>query len=250
MPQAAIGEAGNPPMNVKNPPLRKLTIGAAIAASFYLSAAQAAEPVAGGERQVPLKTDLPKALFQNTPKDIKPSPTLEKYSEAPRPDFYVPEGVKNLALHKKVTSSDSAPIIGELNLVTDGDKDGSDGSFVELAPGKQWIQIDLEKAAGIYAVLIWHYHGEGRIYHGVVVQVSDDPDFKKDVKTIFNNDFANTLGFEAGKQLEYIDDYRGKLIDAKNAKGEPVRGRYVRCWSNGNSSNDQNHYIEIEVWGK
>ena len=137
-----------------------------------------------------------------------------------------------------------------MSLVTDGDKDGSDGSFVELAPGKQWVQIDLEQPADLSAVVIWHYHAEGRVYHSIVVQVSDDPEFTKDVKTVFNSDFANALGFGAGKQLEYIDDYRGKAIAVKDAKGRPVRGRYVRLWSNGNTSNDQNHYIEVEVYGK
>ena len=162
----------------------------------------------------------------------------------------VPDGCTNLAAKKKVTSSDSAPIIGELSLVTDGDKDGSDGSFVELAPGKQWVQIDLEKPADISAIVVWHYHAEGRVYHSVVVQISDDPEFTKDVKTVFNNDFANALGFGVGKQLEYIDDYRGKAIAVKDEKGGPVRGRYVRLYSNGNTSNDQNHYIEVEVYGK
>lgn len=161
----------------------------------------------------------------------------------------VPPGCTNLAAKKKVTSSDSNPIIGELSLITDGDKDGSDGSFVELAPGKQWVQIDLEKPADISAVVIWHYHAEGRVYHSVVVQVSDDPEFSKDVKTVFNNDYANVLGFGAGKNLEYIDDYRGKAVTVKDAKGGPVRGRYVRLHSNGNTSNDQNHYIEVEVYG-
>ena len=65
----------------------------------------------------------------------------------------IPEGCTNLAAKKKVTSSDPAPIIGELSLVTDGDKDGSDGSFVELAPGKQWVQIDLENPADISAIV-------------------------------------------------------------------------------------------------
>ena len=104
--------------------------------------------------------------------------------------------------------------------------------------------------ADISAVVIWHYHAEGRVYHSVVVQVSDDPEFIKDVKTVFNNDYANALGFGAGKNLEYIDDYRGKAIAVKDAKGGPVRGRYVRLHSNGNTSNDQNHYIEVEVYGK
>ena len=73
--------------------------------------------------------------------------------------------------------------------------------------------------------------------------------FQKDVKTVFNNDYANALGLGAGKDLEYIDDYRGKVVSVKDAKGGPVRGRYVRLHSNGNTSNDQNHYIEVEVYG-
>jgi hypothetical protein len=43
--------------------------------------------------------------------------------------------VKNLALNKPVTSSDKDPIIGKLDQVTDGDKEGSDGSWVELGAG-------------------------------------------------------------------------------------------------------------------
>jgi len=200
--------------------------------------------------QVVLEIKLPKPLFQGTPKNIKPAPTLEKYSEKPRPPFYVPEGVVNLAANKKVTSSDMQPIIGELNLVTDGDKEGSDGSYVELGPGKQWLQIDLGAPANIYALAIWHYHGEGRVYHDIVIQVADDPDFIDNVRTVFNNDFDNSSGLGLGKNLEYIEDYRGKLISVTSDKGEPVKGRYVRLYSRGNTSNDMNHYIEVEVYGK
>jgi hypothetical protein len=210
--------------------------------------AQAAE--GPGAKQTVLEVKLPRPLFQGTPKNVKAAPTLEKYSEKPRAAFYVPEGTANLAANKKVTSSDSAPIIGDLELLTDGDKEGSDGSFVELGPGTQWVQIDLGAKADIYALVVWHYHGEARVYHDVIVQVADDADFIENVKTIYNNDFDNSSGMGLGKQLEYIDDYRGRLIDAKNDKGQPARGRYVRLYSRGNSSNDMNHYIEVEVFGK
>jgi hypothetical protein len=203
-----------------------------------------------GEKLVPLEIKLPKPLFQCTPQQIKPTPNMEKYSEKPRPPFYAPPGVTNLALHKKVTSSDNSPVIGELSMVTDGEKEGADDGYVELAPGKQWVQIDLGAPANLYAVVVWHYHAEGRVYHGVVVQVSDDPEFRKGVATIYNNDFSNSQGLGRGKQLEYIDDNRGRLIDARNAKGEPVAARYVRLYSNGNTSNDLNHYVEVEVYGK
>ena len=232
------------------PTIRRIflsTVCLALCQPFFAAAADA-QP--GSGNLVPLKYEMPKPLFVGTPKNIKASATLEPYSEKAHAPLMIPPGSTNLAAKKKVTSSDPNPIIGELSLVTDGDKDGSDGSFVELAPGKQWVQIDLEKPAEISAVVVWHYHAEARVYHGVVVQISNDPEFAKGVQTAFNNDFANTLGFGAGKQLEYIDDYRGKAIAVKDAQGGPVRGRYVRLYSNGSTSSDQNHYIEVEVYGK
>ncbi len=169
------------------------------------------------EELVVLEVPLPKEITMGTPIELDDAPTREKYSKKPRPAFHVPKGTSNLALKKKVTSSDPAPVVGELKMVTDGDKEGLGGSFVELAPERQWVQIDLEKPADLYAVVVWHFHSEFRIYHGVIVQVSDDPKFAKDVKTIFNNDFDNSCKLGAGKNLEYIEDYRGKLIDAKDA---------------------------------
>ena len=196
------------------------------------------------QEKVPLQTDLPKPLFVGTPVPIN-VPNLEPAQKGKRPDFMVPAGTTNLALGKKVTASDSDPVIGTLDMITDGDKEGDEGSWVELGPGKQWVQIDLAKEADIYAVLVWHFHSQERVYFDVVVQVSDDPAFNKDVTTIFNADANNELGLGSGKDLPYIETYQGKLIDAKG-----VKGRYVRLYSKGNTTNKMNHYIEVEVWGK
>jgi hypothetical protein len=194
--------------------------------------------------QVVLKTKLPPPLFVGTPVPLN-VPNLELPAKGKRPDFYVPAGTINLAKGRKVTSSDDKPDVGTLDMIVDGDKDGNEGSWVELGPGKQWVQIDLAKRANIYAVLIWHFHSQARVYRDVVVQVSDDPTFKSGVNTLFNSDFSNDLGLGAGKNLSYIETYQGKLIDAKGATG-----RYVRLYSNGNTANKLNHYIEVEVWGK
>jgi len=209
--------------------------------------APAAGPTTGpnGEKLVPADIKLPKALFEGTPKNIKPASTLEKYVDKNRPPFMVPEGTTLLSKGKKVTSSDMEPIIGDLKLITDGDKDGEDSHFVELGFGKQWVQIDLGEPAALYALVVWHYHGEMRVYHDTVIQVADDPDFIENVKTVYNNDYDNSSGLGVGKDLEYCEDYRGRLIDAKG-----VTGRYVRLYSKGNTSNDQNHYVEVEVYGK
>jgi hypothetical protein len=196
------------------------------------------------QNQVVLKTQLPPPLFVGTPVPLHVT-NLEPPTRGKRPDFMVPAGTINLAKNKKVTASDNNPNVGTLDMVTDGDKDGNEGSWVELGPGKQWVQIDLAKKANVYAVLIWHFHSQARVYRDVVVQVSDDPTFKTGVTSIFNNDISNELGLGAGKNQNYIETYQGKLIDAKGAKG-----RYVRLYSNGNTANKLNHYIEIEVWGK
>ncbi len=193
---------------------------------------------------VPLKTELPPPLFVGTPVPIK-LPNLEPAHEGKRPDFLVPAGTVNLAKGKKVTSSDSDPVTGTLDLVTDGDKAGDEGSWVELGPAKQWVQIDLAAEGTLSAIIVWHFHQQARVYLGVVVQVSDDPTFKTGVTTLFNNDANNDLGFGAGKDYAYIETNEGKLIDAKG-----VKGRYVRLYSNGNTTNKLNHYIEVEVFGK
>jgi hypothetical protein len=157
----------------------------------------------------------------------------------------VPAGTENLSKGKPVTGSDSLPVIGELSFITDGDKSGDEGSYVELGPGLQWVQIDLQASAKIAAIAVWHFHSQARAYHAVIVQISDDPEFKKGIKTVFNNDDNNSAGLGTGSDPAYIETYEGRLIDAKGATG-----RYVRLYSAGNTSDELNHYIEVEVFGQ
>lgn len=195
---------------------------------------------------VALEVKLPKPLFSGTPQELR-TPNLEparKVGEK-RPPVMVPEGLKNLAKGKEVTSSDSEPVVGELEFVTDGVKEGTEGSYVELSPGKQWVQIDLGKQSEIYAIVMWHYHSQARVYRDIVVQSADDPDFITNVKTLFNNDHDNSAGLGVGKDKDYIETYEGRPFAVPG-----VKGRYVRFWSNGNTSDDMNHYIEIEIFGK
>lgn len=191
----------------------------------------------------PLKLDVPRSQLTGTPVPIKID-NLEAKSPNPEPD--VPEDVKNIAKGKKVTSSDDFPLIGELELVTDGDKEAAEGSYVEIQNGFQWVQIDLEKTSEIFAVAVWHYHSQERAYKDVVVQVSDDPTFKSGVKTIFNNDHDNSAKLGKGQNKAYVETNLGKLM----VVNPPVKGRYIRLYSNGNTSNDMNHYIEVEVFGR
>jgi hypothetical protein len=190
-----------------------------------------------------LKLQLPKPMFIGTPRNIR-TPNLEAVTGKPRGPFFVPKGTTLVSARKPVTSSDMQPVIGELKSITDGEKSGEDGYFVELGPGKQWVQIDLQGEFSLAAVLVWHYHAQARVYRDVVVQISDDKDFVTGVATIFNNDHDNTSGLGLGRDKEYIETNEGRLFDAKG-----VKGRYIRLTSNGNTSNDMNHYVEVEVYG-
>ncbi|MCZ6672094.1 MAG: discoidin domain-containing protein [Verrucomicrobia bacterium] len=218
--------------------IRIITVSAFIGVYlFSISSLQAADKV--------LEFDLPKPKFSGTPVPIKGIPHLEKTAQGARPDFKVPSDVELVSEGKEVTSSDDWPIIGELEFLTDGDKDADEGYYVELGPELQWVQIDLEASKEIFAIVLWHYHSQARAYHDVVVQVSDDPEFGSGVKTIFNSDHDNSAGLGRGKDKAYIESYEGKLIDAKG-----VSGQYVRLYSQGNSTDTMNHYLEAQVFGR
>jgi hypothetical protein len=81
------------------------------------------------------------------------------------------------------------------------------------------VQIDLGASYALHAILAWHYHSQARVYRDVIVQVSDDRDFRKGVTTVFNNDHDNSSGLGAGKDKEYIEVAEGRLFDPKGARG-------------------------------
>ena len=200
--------------------------------------------VSAQEKMEPIPLELPKPMFEGTPQNLS-VPNLEKPLGRPRDPFLAPAGVTNVSLEKVVTSSDMEPIIGDLEQATDGDKKGAEGSFVELGPGVQHLTVDLGAPHEIYAILVWHFHKTARAYLDVVVQVADDADFTKNVRTVFNNDHDNSAGLGAGKDMNYVETSEGKLVDAKGAKAQ-----FVRFYSNGNNANDLNHYVEVEVFGR
>lgn len=212
--------------------------------ALVLALAFAGVLTATAQEKVALPIELPKPLFVGTPAPIS-VPNLEKPRNTKRPDLMVPAGTVLLSRGKPVTASDTFPVIGDLPYITDGDKKGNDGTFVEFGPELQWVQVDLEKPATIRAIALWHFHAQARVYHDVVVQVSDDPEFKQGVTTIFNNDHDNSAKLGAGKDLAYIETNEGKLIEVAG-----VKGRYVRLYSNGNTTDELNHYVEVEVFGQ
>jgi hypothetical protein len=201
---------------------------------------------AGGN---PLEIVYPPAVVSGTEKAVTGVPNLIQVPEAPR-TFRVPAGTTLLSKQKKVTSSDDNPIIGSLDVITDGDRQCGEGYYVELLDGTQWVQLDLEKSAAIHAVCVWHnFMGAkppafGRAYHDVIIQISDDPTFKTGFTTIYNNDYDDSSKLGNGKDSPYAESRFGLIAD-----GNGTVGRYVRLYSAGNTANEMNHYTEVEVYG-
>ncbi len=212
---------------------------------FACSVSRAAEPASGSGDLVPLKLKLPAPAFKGTPKDIQLSPYTEPLSDKPRPDMMVPAGLKNVAPGKKITSSDKNATASTLEKIVDGDKEATDESIIFLRKGTQWVQIDLGAPHEVFAIVLWHAHNSAKVYHDVVVQAADDPDFIENVRTLFNNDQDNTSGLGVGTDREYFETHEGRLI---NTKG--VKARYFRFYSKGSTESALNEYTEIEIYGR
>ena len=197
------------------------------------------KPAAGN--LIPVKWKLPRPAFRGTPKNLPK--TIAVPTEKDLRKIKLPKGAKVVSHGCGVTGSDPNPIIGELPLITDGDKEARVDTFVELGPGIQWVQIDLKKARKIVGVHVWHYHMQGQVYHDVVVQLCDNRDFIERVKTVFNNDADNSAGMGIGEEREYAEMYVGKFIPVSG-----IKARYIRCYSNGTIGGDVNRYTEVEVF--
>ena len=194
---------------------------------------------------VPLVLDLPEPVFRGIPKDLQLGPNVEPLPDEPRAPLMVPPGLRNIAPGSRITCSDRNVPRDTLAKLTDGDKEASDRSIILLRKGTQWVQMDLGSPQEIFAIAIWHAHNMAKVYHDVIVQVADDPDFTENARTVFNNDSDNSSGLGVGANREYVETYEGKLI---NAKG--VKARFIRFYSKGSTESALNEYTEIEVYGR
>ncbi len=221
---------------------------ALVLAIATLAPAAGAEPTAAATNAaglVPLKLTLPAPAFKGTPKDVQFGANVEPLSTNARPPLLVPAGLKNLAPAAKITCSDSNASPDMLAKIVDGNKEAYDDSIIILRKGLQYVQFDLGAPREIFAIVIWHAHNAAKVYHDVVVQVSDDPQFKTQVQTLFNNDADNTAGLGIGTDREYFETAEGRLIDARG-----VKARYVRCYSKGSTESVLNEYTEVEIYGR
>ncbi len=228
----------NPTQRARGHLLAAVKLGLVLALVNILAPGQ----VAAADDLAPLPVKPPSPTLKGTPSDLPSGPNVEPPPEKPAPPFMAPKGVVNVAAGKKVTSS-TKPFTGTLAQITDGLKEPEDDQVVEMRRGKQWVQVDLGESAKIFAIVIWHDHRFLQVFHDVIVQVADDPDFTQNVQTIYNNDVDNSAGQGIGTDKEYFETNRGRTFDAKG-----VVSRYLRCYTAGSSLSSLNVCQEIEVY--
>ena len=213
-----------------------------------------AQFLAGGaalaELDLKLDADSVTRSTPGYPKNLQKPPHLRE--EVRRAAFLVPEGdTVNLSENKPVTCSmEDEPIIGELAQITDDVKKSGQFDYVELDPGPQWVQVDLGAVHTTYAVVVWHYYKNPVIYNDVIVQVSDDAEFKQNVINLFNNDHDNSSEQGEGKDTAYFSRWWGEIADARGADNEGTKCRYVRVWTNGGCGDEDTRFVEIQVYGR
>ena len=191
---------------------------------------------------VPLVLNLPLHTLKGTPEDLPSGPNVEPLSDVAPTPVQVPKGVVNVAAGKTVTSS-VAPYLGELVRITDGKKEPVDDDAVEFKKGTHWVQVDLGQSFAIHAVAMWHDHRYVQAMHDVILQVSDDPEFKSGVTTLYNNDTDNSSGLGVGTDREYFELQFGRVVAAKG-----IKARYVRGFTRGSNQSSLNCWQEIEVY--
>jgi hypothetical protein len=218
---------------------QNLTRACAVAA--LLAAVAATSTLA--QDKAPLQLELPAPTLKGTPEQLPTGPNIEANSDKAPAAMLIAKGAKNVALNKPVTTSVKPFSETQPEAITDGKKEAFDYDTVEMKKGTQWVQVDLGESFAIQAIAIWHDHRYIQVMHDVIVQVSDDPEFKTGVTTLFNNDTDNSSGLGVGTDREYFERHFGRVFDGKGAKA-----RYVRGYTKGSHLSALNCWQEIEVY--
>lgn len=201
--------------------------------------------VAAAEDLVPLKPKLPAPAFVGTPKDAPAGTTAGPANDKTKGPLMIPKDATNIAPGKKISTSDTNSSPAVLVKLTDGDKEANDAAVVMLRKGTQYVQFDLGAPHELFALVFWHSHDTPKVYHDVIVQIADDAEFTKNLRTLFNNDQDDSSHRGIGTDREYFETNEGKVVDAKGEKAQ-----YVRLYSKGNTDSSLNEYTEVEIYGR
>lgn len=203
-------------------------------------------------RKVKFSAEIPDYYSDGCNGEVSNYPVPFEKAPKETPFLFLPENAVNLAKGKRVKCREGLTIIqGSLEMITNGDKQATEGHFVEFDFDNfttPWVQVDLGSVCEIHGIWVWHYYGTGtigeKLYEDVVVRISSDEDFGEEVTTVFNNDFDGSSGFGIGKDKPYWETRFGKAISV-----DGVKGRYVRVSGTGDCKYHRFGMIELEVYG-
>lgn len=183
-----------------------------------------------------------------------PAALQRRHPAAGPPPVMVPAGSDvNIALGRPVRSLCGAPIIGSLDMITDGDFRPYCTNVVEIGPEHTWIEIDLGAEHVIHGLHIFrHSLRLTDAYRATVIEIDSTPmpdgatvrEGRRTGTILHNSDDLNALGFGRGRHLAYRETHHGRFFRVNG-----VRGRYVRIHSNGDNNDPLTRYHEVKVYG-
>lgn len=133
-----------------------------------------------------------------------------------------------------------------LTQIFDGNKTNSEYSHFSSDTQRisSYLQFDLGDVYSLSEIKMWRYADGSRKYTNTIILVSEDEQFNT-YEVVYNSDVTNVhnLNLEANDE-DYVEETTGKSFTANN-----VNARYVRMYMYGNTAGNQNHVVEIEVYG-
>lgn len=159
-------------------------------------------------------------------------------------DGLIYSGMTNRAynLDKDQITLTDTPVNGELGVIFDNDPSSS--YYVELPEGEQSITVDLGAIYMVNQIKLWHFWQDGRTYHDNVTEVSEDG---VTWETVFDSNVdGEYVESEDGHTIHWLAHPDRMLMDTY-LKAKQVR--YVRDTVNGNTTNANAHWAEIQVFG-
>ncbi len=202
-----------------------------------------------GVGKVKLEPEFPRLLYTAAPspppgwKEVEnPAITWKR-----KDNVVISEGCRLLSHRCPVTVSDPAPL-GDPACVTDGVRSSEDGNMIDMAPGKQWVQIDLGVSCEVHCLWLWLCHKQPWVScRNVIVQVSDDAVYSSNGRgtIVLNADRDGSEGMGKGTDMDWEETINGRPVTFP-----PARGRYIRVWTNGRTLDDCNIFTEVAVYGK
>ena len=133
-----------------------------------------------------------------------------------------------------------------LTQIFDGNKANSEYSHFssDTTRVSSYLQFDLGDVYNLSEIKMWRYADGSRKYTNTIILIAEEENFDT-YEVIYNSDSENVhgLGLEANDE-DYVEEPAGKAFSINH-----INARYVRMYMYGNTAGNQNHVIEVEVYG-